>query len=205
MNGLKKITWAALTLFIIGSASNNAIGELGGDKEKTETLVIGTVAFAALLVYDIATAPSSATRYNEGLIGMYPLIENRKYVESTVKTFGQARFSRSALIKDFLQPIFYHSNQLKKKEKSPTTALYWSLAATVIPTAIGISFLTSESEQHSIGVSGVLLTTAGALIGPSAGHFYSKRVGRGLLTVVLRIGFAALALYSIDYSSGGDG
>lgn len=201
VNLSKKFTGAALILFIIGSLSRSAMCQrLGGDDEKTETLVLGTLAFVGLIVYDIATAPSSARHYNEGLNGMFPLIEDRKYVGSTVRTFGQPEFSRAALVKNNSQSIFCKPKESNKKEKSPTTAFLWSVGATVIPSAVGVGIVASRSWDFT--TYWVMISSA-LVFGPSAGHFYSGKVDRGVLTSVLRIGFGVLAFYSINWNTGG--
>jgi len=118
MNCSKQITVTALILFIIGSLSGNAIGQrLGGDDEKTETLVLGTLAFVGLVVYDIATAPSSAKHYNEGLRDMFPLIGDRRFVGSGAYSLGQLGFSRATLVKDNSQPIFLRTPKVQQKRK----------------------------------------------------------------------------------------
>ncbi len=201
MNSSKQITVTALLLFIIGSLSGNAIGQrLGGDDEKTETLVLGTLAFVGLVVYDIATAPSSAKHYNEGLRDMFPLIEDRRFVGSGAYTFGQPGFSRAALVKDNSQAIFCELQKSNKKEKSPTTALLWSLGATVIPSAVGLGVVASRNWDFT--TYWVVITSA-LVFGPSAGHFYSGKVVRGVLTSVLRIGFGVLSFYAINWNTGG--
>lgn len=69
--------------------------------------------------------------------------------------------------------------------RSPGTAFGASLAATVVPVAIGVAGYTDNPG---------ILIAGGIVLGPSVGHMYAGRPMRGLLTAALRagLGFAAL-------------
>lgn len=78
--------------------------------------------------------------------------------------------------------------------KSETAALVWSLGGTLVPAAAGGVFLAyrsrSEGREGSEAVP-ILLLIAGPLIGPSMGHMYAGRTGRGLATIGLRAALSA--------------
>lgn len=94
--------------------------------------------------------------------------------------------------------------------KSETAALVWSLAGTLVPAAAGGVILAfgsrSEGSEGSEAVP-ILLLIAGPLIGPSLGHMYAGRTGRGLATIGLRAALsaggllAALAICPIECST----
>ena len=72
--------------------------------------------------------------------------------------------------------------------KSPATAAAASVAATVVPLVVGFSGATEFPE---------LLIVGGIVLGPSVGHIYAGRPGRGLLTAALRAGLGMLALSAV--------
>lgn len=78
--------------------------------------------------------------------------------------------------------------------KSETAALVWSLGGTLVPAAAGGVFLAfgsrSQGREGSEAVP-ILLLIAGPLIGPSLGHMYAGRTGRGLATIGLRAALSA--------------
>lgn len=72
--------------------------------------------------------------------------------------------------------------------KSPATAAAASVAATVVPLVVGFTGATEFPE---------LLIVGGIVLGPSVGHIYAGRPGRGLLTAALRAGLGMLALTTV--------
>ena len=72
--------------------------------------------------------------------------------------------------------------------KSPSTAFMLSLASTGVPVAAGVLVANSSSAG-----AGVILISGGVVIGPSVGHWYAGRVGRGLATAGARLGLTVLA------------
>ena len=72
--------------------------------------------------------------------------------------------------------------------RSPGTAFAVSLAATVVPLVVGFTGATEFPD---------LLIVGGIVVGPSVGHIYAGRPGRGLLTAALRAGLGMLALTTV--------
>jgi hypothetical protein len=68
-----------------------------------------------------------------------------------------------------------------QEPRSEETALLWSLGGTAVPIAAGVALVTSQQQ----GAGGFLIVT-GVVIGPSLGHYYAGRPGRGLATIGLR-------------------
>ena len=197
MKALKKIP---LILLIASCSYTSAYAVDSSENEGV--LIIGSFGFIALMIYDIATAPASAKEYNGRHMSALPLNMDRATASKTYN-FGQPEFTRAALVKNYTQAIVYASIP-SKKPKSPRTATLWSLGATVIPVTIG--FALGRGNEFLSGslptASGAVLVTSGSIFGPSAGHIYAKKVGRGLLTSALRLGLAAVILGSIDWSEG---
>jgi hypothetical protein len=76
-----------------------------------------------------------------------------------------------------------------RSPKDPTTATLVSVGATLVPIALGIA--------SKNGTSGLILATAGVVLGPSAGHWYAGEVGwTGL--AIRGLGLAATALVIDD-------
>lgn len=74
--------------------------------------------------------------------------------------------------------------------KSPTVAFYTSFLGTAVPVLAGLALMQTPSEH------GGTLIYAGLLAGPSVGHFYAGRPGRGTKTALARGGLTLLALAS---------
>jgi hypothetical protein len=70
--------------------------------------------------------------------------------------------------------------------KSPGTAFRMSLVSTAAPVVLGAIIIPVSPE-----VGGALIFT-GVVVGPSVGHWYAGRTGRGLLTAGLRLGLTIL-------------
>lgn len=68
--------------------------------------------------------------------------------------------------------------------RSPTTAVLLALGSTFAPVGAGVGMILAGDGD--VDLAGALLIGAGALIGPSLGHFYANEWGRGLATVGLR-------------------
>ncbi len=120
---------------------------------------------AAIGLYDIITAPLSARDHNQQL-----------------STLG-LKFSRDVLVSHANRSVTYSPRQSVRGRKSPTLALLISLFATGIPTGLGLFYLEKEKYETSAAA----LLSVGAVIGPSMGHFYSKKIRRGFITVGLRL------------------
>lgn len=191
MNALNKIVITSLLFLILSSVSTSL-------KASDQDTVIPTVTkvaigvFVASIIYDIATAPSSVRHYNENLMSMFPL-KKPTQAELNLHTFGQQKFSRNVLISKLAQRRFYNFQNFSRKEKSPTKAFIWSLGATVIPILIGFRVIDAPGDA----MPGVVIVSAGSLIGPSAGHIYAKNWHRGFLMTVGRFAVAAIGVSAL--------
>lgn len=76
------------------------------------------------------------------------------------------------------------------KPRSPELALGLSLGSTLFLGGIGTGLLFSDGAPASVP-----LISIGLLVGPSLGHFYAGRVGRGLLFALGRASAMALGFY----------
>ena len=140
--------------------------------------VIGgmTVLVTGLALFDIATAPNSARRYNERHIAVAPRLDpwHRTVGVSVSFTFGT--FGRRPPSPPVRSP------------KSPGTAFALSLGATAAPMAAGFAL------KNDAGAIAVL---SGVVLGPSAGHFYAGQPGRALGTMALRGAGTTVALAAL--------
>jgi hypothetical protein len=139
--------------------------------------LVAAVVVAGSALYDIATAPASARRYNERHLAIVPVLDPRRgsYGLSVSLSFGR---SSRAGVGAFAAP----------GRKSPSTAFVLSFASTAGPMLAGAATGTDAGWQVFLG---------GLVIGPSVGHLYAGQVGRGLGTIALRGAGTALGLYSI--------
>lgn len=71
--------------------------------------------------------------------------------------------------------------------KSPATATIVSVVGTAAPIGLGALLLNTGYDG-----TGALLVASGVLLGPSAGHWYAGRPGRGAVTAALRAGIIVL-------------
>jgi hypothetical protein len=81
-----------------------------------------------------------------------------------------------------------HNEGTEEGYRSPRTAFSLSLASTAVPVALGAVAGMSRSEE-----AGALLIASGMILGPSMGHWYAGKVGRGALTAALRAGLGLIA------------
>jgi hypothetical protein len=175
--------------FVLITGSTPAYAEEGG-----EALVAGGLVVLASMIYDIATAPQSARRYNEANFTALQLPKVKRHA-SLNYDFGQPRFNRSALV-DMQELTITYINQPEPKKKSPKTAFLLSLGLTVAPMSLGYLLAASDSENKVWG--GVLLSF-GEIVGPSTGHFYAHKIGRGSASALLRLGVSMLAVALTDF------
>ena len=143
------------------------------------TFLVAAAVVAGSAVYDIATAPASARRYNRRHLAIVPVLDPRhgSYGLSVSLSFG--RTSRAGA---------RAGAGAAPTRKSPTTAVILSLASTAGPTLAGIAIGNDAGAKLFLG---------GLIIGPSVGHLYAGQFARGLGTIVLRGAGTALGLYSI--------
>ncbi len=145
-----------------------------------EALIIGaTLTIAGTGVFDIATASRSASRYNaQHSLGVIPIlnpIERRVGVAFRMPiplhvTSGPSHEDQTPT---YRPPVI--------DRRSPATATMWSLASTALPIAFGALVGSGPFivwRDHRI---------TRVLVGPSVGHWYSSRVGRGWTTIVVRV------------------
>lgn len=191
MRGLRIIT---LILFILTGVVKSVKADDSGNNAIAGVSLIGV---SVLLVYDILSAPASAERYNKSLTSMLPVIKESRYASSTNALFGQAKFSKAALIKDHSQPFAYAFKKSLKHQKSPRAAFLLSLGATIVPAVVGIKIMQGGDTTKN-DTAGLLLIISGATIGPSLGHFYAKQRSRGLITALIRGGLVFLAISTIE-------
>ena len=90
---------------------------------------------------------------------------------------------------------------------NPRTALYLSLIPTVATAATGAVLLGvgySEDDGDIFG-AGLITGGAGLALGPSVGHFYSRSIGRGILSItvspVLSFGAIVCLVAGVELSS----
>ena len=137
---------------------------------------ISAIAVAGLVVFDIATAPASARRYNHHL-AVVPRVDVRhgSYGFAASWSFGRSSRVRA-------------SSYAAPAHKSPGTAFVLSLTSTAAPILLGAAM-----QDDAGGV----LVVSGLIIGPSVGHLYAGQVGRGLGTMGLRAAGTVAGLYWI--------
>ncbi len=159
-------------------------------------LAFGAGAAVGLVaLIDVGAAPGSARKYNRTALGAAPWIDpvdRRVGIVVSVGGRGQSNLS---------QPIRVdYPSQQPSGLKSESTALLWSLGATLVPTALGLGLASAggwNDNQGTLGV-GLVVASAGVLMGPSAGHWYAEQYGRGALSMFLRIGIAGLGLLALS-------
>ena len=138
-------------------------------------ILFSTVAVAGLAVFDIATAPASVRRYNNGLAVVAPYVNprDRAYGISVSLPLGR---SRSGPLPIAYPPPLRQDNV--RPHKSPAMGLALSLVSTAVPMAAGAGV--------SGTAGGATLFLTGIVVGPSVGHFYAGRGWRGAGTAALR-------------------
>ncbi|MCH9015831.1 MAG: hypothetical protein IH877_09130 [Gemmatimonadetes bacterium] len=146
-------------------------------------LVAGALAFSGLVVYDIATAPASARWYNSNRLAMSPIINPREHA------YGVA-FSVPLGSTPPRVASTFSSNRQAAGAKSEGRALLWSLGATIGPMIPGLLF--AQSNQNHGAAAALII--GGLLFGPSAGHWYAERWGRGFASVGARLGVSAVGI-----------
>jgi hypothetical protein len=128
-------------------------------------------------LYDIATAPSSARRYNQRHLSIAPLVDPRHGSFGVSASWSFGRASRPS-----------GGHVAAPPRKSPTAAFVLSLASTAGPMLAGAAMGNDAGAELVLG---------GLIIGPSIGHLYAGQVGRGLGTIGLRGLGTVVGLYSI--------
>ena len=130
---------------------------------------------------DIVTAPASARSFNQRHVVLVPSDPPRDVEASPLSYWKAPRSRQRARSSESPRP------QPVPAYKSPRTAFLLSLLGTAVPVAL------SASGGDSSGWGFV----AGVVMGPSVGHLYAERWGRGLATVGLRGLGAVTWVYSV--------
>lgn len=177
--GLPRSLILACLLLLAGS--ERVVGATRVTQNCSEALffVSGGVV-AASLIYDIASAPASARRYNQAHLSIAPVVDPRHGSFGLTASWSFGRSSRLA-----------SRYVAAPATKSPSTAFVLSFASTVVPIGVGAVMADRNID------AGWVLIFGGGIIGPSVGHFYVGESGRGLGTAALRAGGTLLGLLSI--------
>ena len=165
---------------------------LAGERSAGATLLAQTCSEGIFLVsagvvtasaiYDIASAPASARRYNRAHLSIAPLLDPRRgsYGFSASWSFG-----RASKVAPRSRPVAVPAT------KSPTTAFVLSFASTAVPVAVGAVVGNAGTD------AGWYVFLGGIVIGPSVGHFYVGETGRGLATTAIRGAGTVVGLYAL--------
>ena len=145
--------------------------------------VIAGVAATLVGAYDIATAPGSARWHNQHLTALTPML--RVSPRSIGVGLQFALRAPSKPLRSF-QP-----SQYLESRKSPSAALFLSLGSTVVPVSLGAALAATDGASGETAGS---LMAGGILVGPSVGHWYAGRWGRGFATLGVRLALGALGL-----------
>jgi len=143
---------------------------------------VGGLAVMGLVIYDIATAPSSARWYNTNRLTVSPVLDPIN------QSFGLA-FSVPLPRAHRPTPRAMVSGSQSGGRKSGKIAFLWSLGATVAPVVAAIALSGPIGDAPELAGT---LAVIGVTFGPSAGHWYAERIGRGFATVGARIAVFAL-------------
>jgi hypothetical protein len=144
--------------------------------------IVAAVGAGLVAAYDIGTAPASARWYNDHLIAQ-PMV---RAAPPSIGVIVQLRLPAQSRARSSSSPTISVSDR-----KSPGIALALSASSTVVPVGIG-AFL--ASGDRASGETAGSLIAGGVLIGPSVGHWYAGRWRRGLASLGVRLGLAALGL-----------
>ena len=140
------------------------------------SFLVAAVVVTGSGLYDIATAPASARRYNRQHLAIAPLLDPRRgsYGLSLSWSFGRSARARVPAA--------------APARKSPGTAVVLSIVSTGAPVITGLALRNDTGARLFLG---------GLVVGPSVGHLYAEQLGRGLGTIALRGAATAWGLWSI--------
>jgi hypothetical protein len=92
-------------------------------------------------------------------------------------------------------------------KRSESTALLWSLLATVVPAVLTAPTTFGESEGSGDGAGAAFIFLGSVMVGPSLGHFYAGCPGRAMAGIGIRtaalIGLSAAIAATWDGDSSG--
>jgi hypothetical protein len=138
-------------------------------------LLVSTIGVAGLAVFDIATAPASARRYNQGPVAIAPYMNPRDRSYGVSVTWFYRR--PVPAVPRAVRVLPAVPSDSLRAHKSPGAAFALSFFSTAAPMGVG-------AAMNNGGGAGVFL--AGVVVGPSVGQFYAGRPVRGLATAALR-------------------
>jgi hypothetical protein len=190
MRNIQKIFCCGVLILSLLSISFSSSS--GNSKGPGYEVVFGTGAILMLGMFDIASAPVSAKKYNDNLLilNSKESLQGNNITPSYSYPFGEKGFLQSNLNNRFIQSVdITSSSSLESQRKHYDSALLWSLGATAIPIYAGI-----EADKNGEGFLAGLLIATGVIIGPSVGHFYAEQEKRGILTISLRASIAIVSL-----------
>jgi len=156
--------------FLLGAPNAKAQDCSGASFFVAATVVTGSA------LYDIATAPASARRYNRQHLAIVPLLDPRRGSYGLSLSWSFGRSSRADV------------SAAAPARKSPGTAAVLSLVSTGAPVITGLALRNDTGARVFLG---------GLVVGPSVGHLYAEQFGRGFGTMALRGAATAWGLWSI--------
>ena len=162
----------AAVLLCLGSVRNMAAQDCSGISFLASAIVVTGSA-----VYDLATAPASARRYNRQHFAIAPILDPRRGSFGFRASWSFGRASRVGA-----------GTVTASALKSPATAAVLSLVSTGGPILTGFALGDDTGAKLFLG---------GLIIGPSVGHLYAEQFGRALGTMALRGIATAVGLWSI--------
>jgi len=145
--------------------------------------VITGVAATFVGAYDIATAPASARWHNQHLTALAPML---RVSPRSIGVGLQFALHAPSKARPSVRPA-----QPSESRKAPNAALFLSLGSTVVPISLGAALAATDGASGETAGS---LIAGGILVGPSVGHWYAGRTGRGFATLGVRLALGALGL-----------
>jgi hypothetical protein len=99
--------------------------------------------------------------------------------------------------------ISYTCDGETAKLKSPTTAVFYSMGSTVLPSVPLMVCAPMGRVDGAMGPVCIGSCVTGIIVGPSVGHFYAGNYMRGFASIGLRAGIAGLGFLGVaeTYSS----
>lgn len=186
-----------LTLGPGGPTDLDGQGDGGDDVAATVGVLAAGAGVLGLGVFDIATAPRSARRYNENSLAIRPLFDPEPGRYGLAFSVSAGQWVRA----DALRNAGGRSPRgLSQTAKSAGVATLWSLGATLIPSGIGLALAGGggwNDNQTTLAI-GVVGMVGGWVFGPSAGHWYAEQRGRAWATTGIRAGLLVLGLLALS-------
>ena len=184
--------YIGLVLLLMGVAQPPA-PTYAQDNEALTTLSL--IGLGGLILFDIATAPLSADRYNKKQAQRSPTMNLRQGSLGLAFrfSFNRAHPLDAGTVKRYTPPVPSFARQ--QKRKSPALAFMLSLGATFAPILLGAE----SGVFEDLGVT-YLIFSGALVLGPSVGHWYAEQYSRGLLTAGLRALMVVVFLSNFHYT-----